>query len=501
MNQEIGESVAKNTTVMLGAQAITWISSFVLLMFLPRYLGSEDYGRLYLAISMAMIISIIIDFGGNYLIPKEVSKSRKSAPRILLSYIGVRGILWVICMIGLVIFSLIVDYSPLVMTLIIILGVSKLWQGLYKAIKGCFQGFEQMEYPSVGVIAEKIFIALFAVSALLLGAGPVPIAIIMTIGAFINLIICIKFAPKIISYIPDFKVKTSLSLLKSSLPYFLWSIFAVIYYRIDAVMLSTMTTESVVGWYGGAYRFFDVVMFLPSILTTVIFPIFSKLWDDGEEDLHTTFQQSLKFILVAAIPMCLLFFAFAENIIALFYGLEEYGPSVLILQVFAVGIVLVYVDFILGSTILATDKQRPWAVIGFVAVLLNVGLNYLLIPYAQQNWANGAVGAAVTTLLTELFIMGAAFIMLPRQYFKNYDIWIPLKGVAAGLVMAAALWSMNYAGLYWIARAVLALGIYLLVIIYTKVVTPKEITFLKNFFSKKKLKSFLASKKQAYENS
>ncbi len=144
------------------------------------------------------------------------------------------------------------------------------------------------------------------------------------------------------------------------------------------------------GWYGGAYCVFDVVMFVPSIFTTVIFPIFSKLENDQKE-LSDTFQRSLKYMILSGIPMAICFFLFAEDIVKLFYGLEEYQPSVLLLQVFAPGVILIYIDFIMGSTIMATDKQKTLAWVGFAAILLNVGLNYIMIPYAQQIWSNGGV--------------------------------------------------------------------------------------------------------------
>jgi O-antigen/teichoic acid export membrane protein len=496
MNRQIGESIAKNTTVMMAAQVVTWASSFILLMFLPRYLGSVDYGRLYLAMSLGMIIGIIIDFGGNYLIPKEVARSKEKTPHILVSYAGARTILWIICMGGLLLFSYIVEYSRVITLLIIILGVSKLWEGGSKAIRSCFQGYEKMEYPSVGVVAEKVFVATLAVAALLLGAGSVEVAIIMTIGAFINLVICIKFVPLIVNRIPPFSFDTSYHLLKYSLPYFMWSIFAVIYYRIDAVMLSTMPSEEVVGWYGGAYRFFDIVMFLPAIFTTVVFPIFSKLWGDKGNNLVNTFQQSLKFILLAAIPICVLFFYYSENLVSLFYGLEEYEPSIIVLQIFSIGIILIYVDFILGSAILATDRQRLWAFVGLVAILINIGLNFLLIPYTQESMGNGGVGAAITTLFTELFIMIAAFIMLPNSYFKNFKLSIPLKCIGSGVIMFATIWYLNSLGIFWMLQATAGFGVYALMVISLRVINKNELQFMREFFTWQNINSIISIKKK-----
>lgn len=482
---------------MLGAQAITWISGFVLLLVLPRYLGSEDYGRLYLAISMAMILSIIIDFGGNYLIPKEISRSKVKTSGILVSYAGVRTVIWAVCIALLFIFSYLVEYSPVVITLIMILGISKFAEGIVKTIKGGFQGHEMMEYPSLGIIAERFFVAVVAVGALLLfGVGPVTVAVIMAAGVFINLIICLKFLPIIVDKMPAFRFDVPLSLVKESIPYFLWSVFAVIYYRIDAVMLSMFSSESVVGWYGGAYRFFDVVMFLPSIMTTVLFPIFSRLTREGDNKIAYTFQQSLKYMIIAGIPMCIFFFAFSENIVDFFYGVEEYGPSVLILQIFAAGIILVYIDFILGSTILATDKQKKWAAVGFVAILLNISLNYAAIPYSETLWNNGGIGAACATLLTEAFVMISALAMLPRRYFKNYSISILMKGAVSGLILGGFIWVLQGSGVYWIVQIALGLILYLATVIGLNIITHREISFIKDFFTERSFLSFLTTKRE-----
>lgn len=496
MNKEIGTSVARNTTVMMGAQVITWISSFVLLMFLPRYLGSVDYGRLYLAISITMILGIIIDFGGNYLIPKEVSRSKDDTPQILISFIGVRSILWLVCICLLLLFSYQVNYPPVVIYLILILGVSKLAEGVMTAIKGCFQGYEIMEYPSFGMIVQQVFVSVVAVGALFMGAGPVIVAVIMAIGVILNLITCYRFLPKIVEKLPGLRFDVPFSLIKKSIPYFLWSIFAVIYYRIDAVMLSMFSTDQVVGWYGGAYRFFDIVMFLPSILTTVLFPILSKLTEGEDHTLARTFQQSLKYIVIAGIPMCILFYAFAGNIIDLFYGTEEYGPSVLILKIFSAGILLVYIDFILGSTILATDKQKKLAIVGFAAILLNIGLNYFLIPFSQLFWSNGGIGAALSTLVTEAFILVSALLMLPKIYFRNYNMLTIAWMMLSGLTMGSVLWVMQGSGIHWIGQAVVSLLVYLTVLLVLNVITRREVYFLKEFFEERSFLSFLTTKRE-----
>src|SRR5437016_6743136 len=49
----------------------------------PRYLGSEDYGRLYLAISVGMIIQIVIEFGGSYYRSEEHTSELQSLTNLV----------------------------------------------------------------------------------------------------------------------------------------------------------------------------------------------------------------------------------------------------------------------------------------------------------------------------------------------------------------------------------------------------------------------------------
>ena len=122
---------------MMASQIITWMSSFILMLLLPRYLGTEDYGRLYLAISLSMMSQAIIEFGGPYLVAKEISRSKDKAAMMLSNSLALRAMLWVLSTAAIVGISFAVGYSSQVKLLIIILGISKLWEGSGRVISSC----------------------------------------------------------------------------------------------------------------------------------------------------------------------------------------------------------------------------------------------------------------------------------------------------------------------------------------------------------------------------
>jgi O-antigen/teichoic acid export membrane protein len=484
---EIGKSVAQNVSVMFGAQVVTWGSSFLLLYFLPRYLGPEDFGRLYLALSIKMILGLFIDFGGNYLIPKEVARSPKKGERILSSYILVRVALWIFSIGLILLFSNLLGYSQHVHLLILILVIAKLWEGGSTALNAYFEGIEKMKYPSIGKIAERLFVAVFAVGALLLGADSIGVAIVMTVGALLNLIVIYGYSKRVVRIRYKFDPKM-FSLFRIGMPFFLFSLFSVIYYRIDAVMLASFTSEEVTGWYGGAFRFFDIVMVLPLLYKTAIFPVFSRLWDNKKGVLESTVSQSMRLMILLGIPVAALIFIFAEPIIHFFMGLEEYTPSIIILQIFAVSIPFIYIDIILGSALMgAANRQRAWAIIGFFAIFINIAVNYLLIPYTQELYSNGGIGAAVATLITEIFVMVSAFYLLPREYLQTFKSSYIAKPFAATIltVLPVAL-LLNYTGIYWMVVLFFAAMFYISGLFLFKTFDKAELKMITVYISERR---------------
>src|SRR5207247_1209669 len=55
--------VARNFSVVAAAQAITWTATFLFTLAQARYLGPARFGELSLALSYAVILGVVVDFG------------------------------------------------------------------------------------------------------------------------------------------------------------------------------------------------------------------------------------------------------------------------------------------------------------------------------------------------------------------------------------------------------------------------------------------------------
>jgi O-antigen/teichoic acid export membrane protein len=480
MEEDLKTTISRNIMILVMTRVVTWSSSFILMLYLPRYLGPVEYGRFYLGFSITAMFGLLIEFGGNYSITKSVSRNQADVGHILVDSIAVRVVLWVIAFAGVLLYGYFSPHPASVRTILAIFGIAMLWNGARAVLWSGYRGFEMLKYPSYGAMAETVLIAALGFVAVILGGGSVGFAVITSFGTLINFLICARYISRITTGLPAINWRAAFDSLKDGVPYFLNSIFGYVYYRIDTVMLSYMSPESVVGWYGASYKFFDTLMFIPSTIVIAVFPAFARRWGEGRDSLTKPLQKSLDFILLAGIPVSAYTFFYSREIVSLFYGLEGYYHSVILLQMFSLGLLLVYIDMMLGTVLLASDRQKQLTRFSFMAIFVNIGLNFVLIPYSQTTYGNGGLGASLATLITELFIMATMLYAMPEEIMATTSIRVQLKILGAGILLVVSLLALSMVGLPLSAQVGISFGVYAFVIFYTKVIETEEIRFLRS---------------------
>jgi O-antigen/teichoic acid export membrane protein len=95
---------------------------------------------------------------------------------------------------------------------------------------------------------------------------------------------------------------------------------------------------------------------------------------------------------------------------------------------------------IVGSALAAHDRQRYWAYAGVGAAILNPALNVLAIPYTQDAFGNGGIGAAAVTAATEIYLFAAGQYLLSRGVLDLATLVSALKCMVAGLAMGVVVW-------------------------------------------------------------
>jgi O-antigen/teichoic acid export membrane protein len=452
-------SVGRNITVMMGSQLVMWASTFLLMIILPRYLGSEEYGRLFLAMSLAMMAQVFVEFGGLFFVAKEVARDHAGAGALIADSIGLRLGLSAVALVVCILFAVLAGYPSSVILLIAILVAAKVWEGALGVVVAAFQGFERMEFRSVTSIVERVFLSLVAVAGVLLGGRSVYVALVMALSTLISMVVGFRFLRRIVPSLPSIRWSAMVDLVRKGAPYLMMSVFAVIYFRINTIMLSLQTTDQIVGWFGAAFRFFDILMFFPTIVNLAIFPVLSRVASDHGVIARTA-RRGMEMVMLAALPVGIGAFAFADVIITVLFGAHEFANSIPVLRMLAFGVPIIYVNFVLVSTLIAVDKQKAWSYVALGAIPLSVGLNALLIPLFQSSSGNGGIGSALATDITELGIMIAAIILMPRYVFAGGMIGKMGKVGVAGAAMAILVGGLRMLDLPWLAQAVAGVVLY-----------------------------------------
>ena len=126
---------------------------------------------------------------------------------------------------------------------------------------------------------------------------------------------------------------------------------------------------------------------------------------------------------------------------------------------------LVCVDVVLGTVLIARGKEKPWAVMAIAAAVFNPLVNLWAIPLTTRLYGNGGIGASMATLLTEGLMMGGALWLMPKGIFTCRNLWAGLKGCALGAAMVLLLRVWGEQNLAWLifAGAVFYLPLALLI--------------------------------------
>lgn len=182
-------------------------------------------------------------------------------------------------------------------------------------------------------------------------------------------------------------------LLKVSSPMMITTFSFLIMARTDTIMIGMFSSAENVGIYEIALKFAAVTSFILYAVNTIAAPKFSELYWSGKiEDLKKVIRFSTKLIFGFSFPFLSIFVIFPKFFMGIFGSEFIVGRYALVFL--AIG---QFVNAASGSTGLffnMTGRQHILRNIVLIATLLNIVLNYILIPKYGIN------GAAIATMVS-----------------------------------------------------------------------------------------------------
>jgi len=170
-----------------------------------------------------------------------------------------------------------------------------------------------------------------------------------------------------------------------------------IHMKIDQVMIGEMLGEQKVGIYSAAVRLVEMWYIVPAIIASSIFTALYRLKHENPERYVQRTQQFLDSMVIVSVAAGVLILILAEWLVAFIYG-GEYQDAVGVLRVYIWGSVFAFLMIATSSYLIAENKTIFALFRNVLGMLVNVTLNWLLIPVF------GIMGSAYATLITYMFV-------------------------------------------------------------------------------------------------
>ena len=387
---------AKNAGWIIGGKIIQMIISFFVGVLSARYLGPGNYGLINYASAYVAFFTSFCTLGINSVIVKDFIDNPNEQGVAIGSTLLMRVISSTLSAIMIVAIVGIIDNDEPLTIIVTALCALALPFHVFDTINYWFQSRYQSKVTSIATLIAYIVTSAYKIILLILGKSVEWFAVATSVDyiclAIILFIVYKKNdGPKI-----KFSWQKGKQLLKSSYHYILSGMMVAIYGQTDKLMLKQMLDETAVGYYATATALCGMWTFVLSAIIDSINPTILQLNGKNEEAFNKKCKQLYAIVFYVSAFVSLCFLLLGDVAIKILYG-DAFMPAVMPLKIVTWYTAFSFLGVARDSWVVCKNKQKYLKYLYLTAAIINVILNFLLIP----TW--GASGAAFASLVTQIF--------------------------------------------------------------------------------------------------
>lgn len=420
------KKVFANASWLASEKVISMAANLLVAMLLARSLSPFGYGSLSYLLAIISLLGPLSSLGFNAIITRELVNNPQNNDAIMATASGFRlfgsGIGTLLCLI----FAF-TGWGGA--------GSEDQWAMAMLALANLLTAFHVVEFWFHAHVAAKsvarmrvaviIFFSIVKVVAALSGAG-----LLLICGLFAMEMACIGIGFILIYYQAqgclkwrEFDFSYGFQLLKQGFWLVLSGIAAVIYLKVDQVMLAQMVSREAVGIYAVAARLSEVWYFFATAITMSLFPNLLKLKQINTERYQMRLQQICDTLFVVALVLAVGISLIASPLVSILFG-KDYIPAAAILSIHIWASIFVYMRALVSKWLLAEHLLKFSLLSHGLGALINIAANWYFIPLY------GGIGAAWATLLSYLVASYIAFWFAascrPIAKVMSFSILLPL---------------------------------------------------------------------------
>ncbi len=475
--------VARSVAATFVTQIISWILTFAVMLYLPRYVGAVGLGKLAFAGSFVALFSVIVPLGTSTVLVRDIARDRSRTGELLLSALLIRVPLALVMTLVAIVAVRLLGYPGITRTLVALMALGMIVNTLNDALAAALQGQEKLPRQSVAVLVEKFLSSGLTIGLVLahqplwtlaaVGLFTTSVSLLVNLTAFAPLFPTLRLPPKTtVRYIAG-----------AGLPFVGWVLFQTLYGQSDPIVLSLLTNDQTVGWYAAAFRLIGTTLILPGALTTALFPTLARLYKEDLEAFQQLARRMLSLVLLCGAPIAVLCICQPDRLIALMHYPKEFAGSIPVLRVGGISVFLYFAASVLSVTVTASDRQGKMMRVSAIAAAIGIPACFAGSYLGHHYWHNGAVGAIWSDVLLEFYLIQAYLRMIPAQTFNRESFWIIVRCLIAALPVAGllALTKHSPAGL-WVFLPCIPL--YLVMCYLLRCLDPQYLVMARNILKR-----------------
>lgn len=419
--------LAKNSLWVMFSN-ISMLFVLALTIFASRLLGDSVFGQYVYLLAVTTILSELCVLGTTDYASILIAQEAEKTSLIMANTLGMRipsGILYIALCLSVTWFSM-----PDILIAAFLIALDWVVRSVVHLFHGVFRARNQFQLDAIVTIQERVSVLVCALIGLYFERNLVYFAFGILVGRAIGMAICIvafcRFGER---FSIGFNIDLWRDIIRNSIPIGIRGLLKGGSFRIDALMLGVLRTNAEVGWYGAVYKFLEAGFFFTEAVGGAVRPVIAKAYSQGEKNIISDyFGRCYKLLLVVGSIIVGIVFIYADQIIALVYG-PEYMNSVSTLKVLIFAMLMVFGSMISVTVFDAIGLQHKTVWCFIVSLLINILLNFILIPKF------GIIGAAWSTLITECFLTIVLLRIALKAGYRFPFVWFygPLVACASFL--------------------------------------------------------------------
>lgn len=386
----------KNTSWLICERLLRMVVGIFVGIWVARYLGPEQFGHFNYAISFVALFSAFSALGLDSIIVRELVNCEKKKNKLLGTAFTLKLVAAILVFI-LIIFSLFISSSENDTSVLALLIASATLFQSFNVIDFYFQSKVLSKFVVYCNTVGLLLSSLLKVVLILNEAPLVAFALVISFDSLILALGLIYFYIKSGERINcwSFDYSDAKYLLKNSWPLVLSSIVVSIYMKVDQVMLGNMLGNEPVGQYAAAVRLSEVWYFIPVVIASSLFPSIINAQKTSRKLYLQRLQHLNDLMVILALTIAIPTTFLGHWVVSVLYG-NAYGQSANVLIIHIWASLFMFMSVASGKFLTADNQVTKIFYRNVAGLLINLTLNYMLIP------TYGIEGAAVATLISAL---------------------------------------------------------------------------------------------------